>query len=255
MQARRVIALDSDIEFVNAATRLSKICGIPIEPVLKSAEEIIDLQSDRIDMAFSTSFIEHVYDLPDHFAKVYQSLEFGGLYVAETSLNSYSIRSLLRFRKIHQEAEHTDFSSRTGVLSYLSLRKEMIREAYPQLSNKKVDAIASAARGWAKDDLMRVVEQAVRTGKSQRRFSPLNSNTCNPQTGYWPDRLLSPFETRRYMEAAGFEARILRPHVGWRRIHGIRKVLRIVKGLALKKLPIRILFTLNSPFTVVGKKV
>jgi len=253
--ASRVIALDLDIEFVEAATKVSGIVGIPIEVIHKAAEDITDLKSESIDIVLSTDFIEHVYDLPDHFAKVYECLQPGGVYVARTSLNSYCVRSVRRFRKIHHAAEYSDFSERTGVQSYLSLRKEMIRKTYPRLSNENVNAIAKATRGWAKHDLLQVVEEAVRTGKIRRRFNAFNSNTCDPRNGYWPDRLLSPFEVLRYMKNAGFNAQLLRPYPGWRKRRGIRKALRTIRNWAIQSSPMHLIFAYIPGFTVVGKKV
>jgi hypothetical protein len=164
-----------------------------------------------LDAIVSAEVIEHVYDIEAFLAK---HARLGGRalrVVHATGANAANPLIHRRIRRIHRQAEFTGRSKEWGWKerdaneSFLACRRRIVAEHAGALRPEDVDQLAAATRGLRQDDILRVVEQFRRDGRiSYRPAHP--TNTCDPYTGNWAERLMDPAELVQILRRAGFRA-------------------------------------------------
>lgn len=246
--AKRVIAIDVDTHFCEAARKVSEIMMCDIEVREIPAEDVAKLKDENIDIAFSSCFIEHVYDIKDHFQCVYSALNEKGIYVADTVLHSLNPRSVRRWRKFHEKRELS------GDESFFEKRKKFIKEHFPALDDANIVLIAKHLNKFAKNDLKAKVQQYLTTGKLKRTYFDLLYNTCEPYSGYWPDKLMNPFSVKKFGKMAGFDARLMRPIKRNNEIHFPRILFRYLKNGFNSIAPLALIYFYTPQFIVVCRK-
>lgn len=243
----RVIGIDSDPGFLRAAAALARAAGVQLDLYELSAEQLSELAGEGIHGAVSSSFIEHIYDLQAHFATVHRTLQPGGRYVAATSLNGLHPPTVRQYRPVHRRVE--SISSANDEECFASVRRQMIRELWPEVGDADLERLVRCTRCLAGDDLRRVVEQVRHGGRCRPATTWYSSETYDPQNGYRPDRLLNPFMARRMMRAAGFAARLERPRPGLGASGGVRLA---GKRFVARTCPEHVLYLLSWGFTLRG---
>ncbi len=166
------------------------------------------------DVVASNNVIEHVYDARA-FLHAMRRFSDGPLVVTHaTTANPLNPRVRWVTMKIHREREFHDRErawgrKETGThRSYLQLRREMIRQAAPDLDEETVRRLARLTRGLRRDDILAAVERHRRT--REWPTPPKHpTNTCDPFTGSWAERLTRPAELTDWLGQAGFRASIL----------------------------------------------
>lgn len=78
----------------------------------------------------------------------------------------------------------------------------------PELSREDIESLAGRTRGMRRDDIMRVVSEFKRTGQLPD-FPAHPTNTCDPYTGNWAERLMDPLYLRSILDDAGFQASVM----------------------------------------------
>jgi len=167
------------------------------------------------DALVSCDVMEHIYDLKT-FLKSLHSLSENNLnYVISTHANPLNpiIRRTLMKQQIIAETQNkvADYGhkSRDSLKSFLDVRKEIIVEKYSdQLSESDINQLAINTRGKQRSDIDICLEEYIET---KRMPAPLShpTNTCDPHTGNWADRLTDPFEIRNLFLEAGLNASVL----------------------------------------------
>ncbi len=172
------------------------------------------------DVFVSCDVIEHVYNLEDFFEALH-GLADGRFSLALTThanpLNPVISRILMRKQR---EAELQDRENKAGhkqrdsLKSYLRIRTEMIQNhSNGALGPEEIEQLAGATRGLIEADLKRAVDDYLRT----KRLPALlrhPTNTCDPYTGNWADRLTDSHELKRLLANAGFKVEILSCYYG-----------------------------------------
>jgi len=161
----------------------------------------------------SINVIEHIYDMDD-FIRVASSLSNGPMtLVLSTSANPLNPIVRRRHFRQHREWEFTDGPHESSypmdtVRAFLSVRRDIVRERGPQLSEIEVEELAVATRGLRKNDIEKCVKRYEET-----RIIPIKpdhpTNTCDPLTGSWQERLLDIRAVGRRLEASGLSVKIL----------------------------------------------
>lgn len=119
---------------------------------------------------------------------------------------------------------------RDTLRSYLGIRREIISSLDPTLPGGVIQQLAEATRGLRRDDIAKCVEEYKRTGSiSYRADHP--TNTCDPYTGNWEERLMDTQYIEALLSREGFDGRILGGYYGFSsRLH--KRVKRgILNGL------------------------
>jgi 2-polyprenyl-3-methyl-5-hydroxy-6-metoxy-1,4-benzoquinol methylase len=246
--AKKVIAIDNDEHFLDAARKVTGMMNSNIDIRMLPAEEIESLKGENIDVAFSSNFIEHVYDLKEHFKKVNLALNKNGIYVTETSMNALNLKSIKRLRPIHKNKEYF------GPEAYFDKRKELLKSKFNNLSDKEINMLSKKLNKFAKADLITSVNNYLTSGKIKNNYFDLLFNTCDPDSGFWPDKLLNPFHVKRYGRIAGFKSKLSRPIKSWRKIYFPRTILRFIKNLFDSIAPFWIIYLYIESFIIICKK-
>lgn len=166
-----------------------------------------------VDAVCSFDVIEHIYDMEGHI-EAYSALP-GQLRLVWGSgaiaANPVIRRSLV---KKHHQFEHADrprvygHKERDSLRSYASLRRDIISAYDPGLDERTVNRLVSATRGLMKPDIERCVDDFRREGRIARAPDHA-TNTCDPLTGNWAERLMDLVWLSDLLATHGFETDVL----------------------------------------------
>lgn len=180
----------------------------------------------------SFDVIEHLHDIRHFFEKL-SGLSGGPCRVVMATganpLNPMVKRYLVQK---HREAEYLDREKAWGNnprdchAAFIKVREKIIRDHAPQLGQAEISRLAAATRGMLAASIKLAAEQYLAT----RALPPEPghpTNTCDPFTGNWAERLMDPFCLRDLVEQQGFTAHVLTGYYGrsqrsvWRRMAGV----------------------------------
>jgi hypothetical protein len=218
----RVIYNDIFDQCCEDARALAQHLGCPADEYIcgdiHAVRESLKTNPPGVCALASVNVIEHIYDM-DEFIKVAASLSDGPMtLVLSTSANP--LNPIIRRRHFRQHREwefedgpHEGSYPMDTVKAFLSVRREIVKQCAPQLSAADVEQLAAATRGMRKDDIESCVRQFEKTKVMPAR--PVHpTNTCDPLTGSWQERLLDIRAVSRTLEAAGFAVEVLGGYYG-----------------------------------------
>lgn len=161
----------------------------------------------------SINVIEHIYDM-DEFLKVASTLARGPMtMVLSTSANPLNPIVARRHYRQHNEWEFTDGPHPSSypmdtLQAFRTVRRDIAKETAPQLSDAELDSLAAVTRGMHKADVQKTVRQYLQT----RQLPPAPkhpTNTCDPLTGSWQERLLDIGDVSLTLNSCGFNVRVM----------------------------------------------
>lgn len=162
----------------------------------------------------SRNVIEHIPDYAAFFMEL-GSLSSSGLdALFATSANTHHPLVRKIHYRIHRRYEtqgsNTDMDDPTlnPEQCGLRLRSEIIRAAFPELKEPQVGLLAQLNRGFVKNQIIERVSTYLKTGILPEPL-PHPSNTCDPYTGAWVERLVSFEEYATAAAEAGFDCRFV----------------------------------------------
>lgn len=172
------------------------------------------------DAIASNNVIEHIYDI-ETFLKKLRWLSHDSLCVVfASSANAHNPRIRKQLRKRHFHDEYTDRQSiwghkeRDSLRSHLGIRREIISVLDPSLPAEVVERLAKATRGLKREDIIQCVEEYERIGRISYR-SDHPTNTCDPYTGNWSERLMATEYLKAILSHEGFDVQILSGYYGF----------------------------------------
>ncbi len=160
------------------------------------------------DVVISRNVIEHVYR-PEKLIETLASLHPGPLHIFfATTANPHNPAVNIYTRRLHHKVEKTGFRSRWDKDSdarkpMLQLRSEMIADLAPDFDEAAVVKLAEKTRGLTRPEISLAIEDLRSQGKYPEPISD-PTNTCDPETGNWSERLTSISEYREIFEENGF---------------------------------------------------
>lgn len=208
--------------------------GLPADSyILGEIQDIAaDLKGRTLDWCglVSVNVIEHIYDMDD-FLRISAGLTPPCCtLVLSTSANPFNPLVKWRHHQHHREWEfqdgpHKGFVLEENTKAFYKQRVEIIRAAAPALAEADVAPLAAATRGLRKDHIEAAVRDFEKTGKiSVRPEHP--TNTCDPKTGCWEERLLDAPAVAAKLEKHGFKVSISGGYYDGRASGGPKKVLK-----------------------------
>jgi 2-polyprenyl-3-methyl-5-hydroxy-6-metoxy-1,4-benzoquinol methylase len=205
-----------DVSCVDART-LAVTVGLEADDyVLGDIEDLTSyLRGRSVQCRSIASFdvIEHVYDI-DSFLRAVPGISSGPLRVVFAS-TANPFNPLLRWMltKRQRAVETLDRPPAVGqklrdtTRAYRGVREEMIRQHVPTLAPEEVGHLGAVTRGLMKSDIEDAVDRFVETGESPTELAH-RTNTCDPHTGNWCERLMDPFELAKTLSAGGIPTRV-----------------------------------------------
>lgn len=212
---------------------------------IDSAIDFMSSNDIGCDAVASYDVIEHIYDL-DHFFSKLPRLSDGPLSVTMAS-GANSLNPVIRIRtmatqtqvEFRNREEGWGHKQRDNLKAYRTLREEIIQAHLRQLGvDLAIDELArltSTTRGLIAGDIRKSVDRFLLTGELPTPPSP-STNTCDPMTGNWAERLMEPKELAKSLSLHGFSVQILSGYFGTSTRPG-RRILGSMANVAVRGLP------------------
>lgn len=245
----RVVAIDLDKEFVDAAGETASLLSINgIEFIHGGEECLTHFETDGKKVVIvGTDVIEHIYDLTVFFNSLVQipNLLLAIFTTASNPANPRIVKSLMTLQK-KEELIGGDSVDRAlfgyAHKSFFELRKEIINHFRPSMDVKLIDQLAKLSRGLKKDDIEKLLLEYEKTSLLPKEISH-PTNTCHPYTGSWSERLIDLEDYEKLYDANGLKLIITN---GFYDCH---------KGGFLRRLVIRLLNYSIGIISLQGRKV
>lgn len=185
---KKVIYNDHLPEWKQSAQLIAEAIGIQVDHYIVGdiRPTLEELKQDHIvcDIITSRNVIEHIYQLDDFYAQVYQAQPLA-LVFCSTTANYKNPASRWKHRKWHNKWEP----------GYAAQRSQIIREEAASLSETVVQELVGRTRGLARPEILDRVRQYI-LSKQFPEPIPCGSNTCDPSNGVWAEHMIS-FEEYR----------------------------------------------------------
>ena len=161
--------------------------------------EYCNLHGINCDVVANYDVIEHIYDMDDFLGKL-NRLSDGSMSVFLASgANDLNLRIRRILQKLHVDVEHRDRPAKYGqkptdtTRAILQVRKEIVVSHAPSLPAETVERLAVLTRGLIVKEIVAAVDAHLATGKFPE--PPQHpTNTCDPYTGTWFERLMDPYQ-------------------------------------------------------------
>jgi SAM-dependent methyltransferase len=190
-----VAYLDISPEMVRGASLLAERCGIGIDDFLPgSYEEIESVCTRTFDVIANYDVLEHLYRPGEAFLKLKGILNGGGTIFMASGANTFNPVTSMLLRSFHQRCET---QSEVGK-PIMEMRRDIIRDAYPDLDGDAIAILAAGTRGKRKDDILQDVAEYRKSGRLPRPED--RTNTCDPLTGSGAENLIDVFGLQRELE-------------------------------------------------------
>jgi hypothetical protein len=200
------------------ATCLGNSLGCPPDHVvcgdIHNLLKFVEAHNLYCDALASINVIEHIYNIEEFIVGLTGISKGNFAFVLSTTANSLNPVVRHRHYHIHRAWEYEDrrlewgHYKRDTLRSYITVRREIIQKFDPELSRAEVEALANATRGLRKDDIESCVSRYQLTRKID--VEPEHpTNTCDPYTGNWQERLLNVEKLRMIIVNEGFSAKVI----------------------------------------------
>ena len=191
---KKVFACDYDENFIVASTRLSNTLNIYINDWSVSNEYDVKnhYQDKNIDIIVGTDVIEHIYNLDIFFSNIHAlNPNIITAFTTASVYDNYFKRKKLEALMLKDEVE------------YLEQRKKIIHNYDNSLAQNEIENLATVTRGLKESDMYTYTEEYRKTGV-MNSIKINNTNTCDPYTGNFTERILTIREYNKLYEQHQF---------------------------------------------------
>ncbi len=194
---KKVFLCDSDADFVKAAEVMGDALSIFIDGMITGDIDQLKniVQNETIDIIVGTDVIEHIYNLDDFFEGV-RKINNRMVTVFTTASNPSNFLKVRKLKKLQVKDEYEGGDPTDFVLAgskkheaFIVMREKIILTAFPLIPSATLKQLAALTRGSKKTDILLAVEHYLASGKMPVNKG-ITSNTCNPITGSWTERIL-----------------------------------------------------------------
>jgi 2-polyprenyl-3-methyl-5-hydroxy-6-metoxy-1,4-benzoquinol methylase len=200
---KHVYASDVSASFLLAAQQLSKQLNIELDGWIIGNEDTLvkHFTNKPLDIVVGTDVIEHVYNLDHLFDNLYSINKqmitvFTTASVAENWFKSKQLKKLqLKDELEDSNAFQTAQENEWAGTCFLEVRRKIIQAYHPALAENIIEQLATRTRGLRKDDIEKSVDVYLQTNELPNIIKH-TTNTCDPITGSWTERLLTVNEYR-----------------------------------------------------------
>ncbi|MCH7555935.1 MAG: hypothetical protein IIB56_00595 [Planctomycetes bacterium] len=185
--------------------------------VLGDMDELVEfLKTNSIccNALASYDVIEHIYDIETFLLKL-SDLSAGPFnIVMASSANPFNPLIRRHHIEFQRKAEYGGREKEEGcredylTKAYITVRQEIISKHSASLSDEDVQRLAKATRGLIEPDIKKVVDEYLKTGEIRQEPNH-PTNTVNPHTGNWAERLHNIEHLKKILLNEGFKVDIL----------------------------------------------
>lgn len=207
---RKVILIDLSPEFIESAKRLATTTAISVDFFVEGTIDDLEINvTGTPDAIVGTDIIEHIYDL-DSFLGVLKKLNSNTVTVFSTASNNKNWLKRRSLMKIQRKDEWIGWEKDNFGIAYPSfrqLRRQIILNELTGLTEEETELLVTATRGLKKEDIITACTNFKQSGQTPSPI-PHPTNTCDPLTGSWTERLLSFKEYHDLYRSHSFKLRI-----------------------------------------------
>ena len=236
-----------DVSCNDAKKIANSIGNTADEYICGELHEIIDYfkqNSIQCDALGSNNVIEHIYDIEDFLHQLTFLPENGLTIVLSTGANPFNPiikKNIIRYQKKSEFINRTKeygHKERDSLRSYAQIRKEMVtRHANNKIDSNEVDLLVKLTKGLIEVNISKCVKEYIEDKVLPiRKDSKFPTNTCDPYTGNWVEKLMDPYELSRILEVNVFYSQVI---VGNYEFHYrfLRKVVCILANKIMNLFP------------------
>lgn len=197
------------------ARTIAQAVGLEADNYICSDIDTLMQHKVMADAIASQDVLEHIYDI-EHFLRSLHMISHEGTVVAHASgANPFFHSSAREIQKKQVEAEWKDRKPESGhkqrdsLRAFRSIRRDIIKEHSDDLHPLEIELLVGATRGRAKSDIIRAIKHYKETGHQLLNLAATHAtNTCDPLTGNWCERLINPYRLAEVLETSGFSAEV-----------------------------------------------
>ncbi len=211
----KVYLNDISKNFTDAGEGLSIVLDIPIDGIITGEITAVAnyFKMEKPTAIIGTDVIEHIYDLHSFFKEIshINSNMVSIFTTASNPVNKFKLRKLkrLQVKDEYQGGSPDDYFSfgQESVAPFIKTREQMIRKNFPALTDDNVLQLSSLTRGLIEKDIINAVQKFI-DYKILPIALPHPTNTCDPVSGSWTERILTVEEYKEIYLDAGFDLKI-----------------------------------------------
>lgn len=215
-QCKAVYLVDHNAAFLQAALKLSTALAMEVNGFIQG--DIEDVENYFINKAkpsaiIGTDVIEHIYNLETFFRSIAR-INPGMVTVFTTASvtdNYFKSRQLIKLQykdeHLGSNALHASTNNPFAGLPFKKIREQLIKNYAPDLQDEQVLSLSISTRGLQQTDIKKAVDEFKHSGTLPT--PPIHAtNTCDPITGSWTERLLTIDEYSQLYKQAGFSLKV-----------------------------------------------
>jgi len=226
----QVIYNDIDQKFLDAARGIARIADAlsdhylvgDIGPFIEQMDEF----RPNVDMLISYDVLEHIYDLDAFFETLCSSKYCPNVILSSSGANMFSPEYVMTVRPIQAREERKNKQKRMVLIK--NVAPELTEDEIIKLGNKTrllVNSEITALVNYYKKD--KLIRFPLKSGANA--YDPYNTNTVDPDNGWWAEHLVNPFYLSRYLKKYGYNSRIMAGfHNGERRSILLNPIIKIL---------------------------
>jgi len=166
--------------------------------------------------------IEHIYDIEEFLKKIPMISDNNLRVFFSSGANPYNPVIKRKLIKNHYRCELSDREQKFGskkrdpLEAYSKIRRKLIKDLNPDLSEDQVDYLVTATKGLIEHDIKKAVNEFSTSGTVtlKQKYPQYPSNTCDPYTGNWAEHLMDIYRLRNVLQSQNFQADIWRGYYG-----------------------------------------
>jgi len=188
----------------------------------------IHKNNHQYDLICSFDVIEHIYNIEEWISKI-ATLDGNFALFFMTSANPCNPFISKRLKKLHLKSENIGYekNARTpdGFLntSFLQERKNILLARFPEIGETDLSLIAKGTRGLIKERIELLAEIYFKTGEI-KYFPDHPTNTCDPYTGSWTERLIDLNELKDFTRSVNLKIRCVNTYYSYNNNHLINLI-------------------------------
>ena len=208
---KKVYLCDLSETFVDAAIQLNDALNIDVDGFVVGDCNVLKQYCENEkapDAIVGTDVIEHIYNLDEFFTCLKQINQkvITVFTTASVTANPIKNRKLKQLQKrdeyVGSDASHAIPGSMFAGVNFVEVRRYLIKKNFTFFDKKVIDKLALATRGLNEPDIIKACSEYFLNQKLPKPSHP--TNTCDPITGSWTERLLTEKQYQQIYKRAGF---------------------------------------------------
>ncbi len=188
---------------------------LPIADRLHPTQGLADAlpyDTNQFDIVMTVEALSHIANTKGYMTEVHRVLKPGGVLLIADDNNAANPSVVRRNREIWEAFENgpptSDIHGHAVRVPYIEGRKQILREAFPDLSDQDIETLSLNTAYMSRDEILDAGQRFVSDETlPESRFS-LDRCPIQPETGHTMEALVDPYDLKSKLDALGFEATV-----------------------------------------------